>query len=185
MSILLIVGLVAIGLWMMSAYNGLVTKMSNVENAEKQIDIQIDVRFKLFENLAKIVSKAMDYESSTLANIVKLRSKWDSAATTEEKQAVEREMQQTGGINVVMEAYPDLTANENALELQRSVESAERKLGFAKQAYNDSITTYNISKRSFPLNLIVGIFSGVNRDFTMWELSKEDAKAKEEKSIEF
>jgi LemA protein len=177
------VGVIAI--WMIVSYNNLVSKVAIVENNEKAIDIQIDVRFKLFENLAKIVSKAMDYESSTLSNIVKLRSKWDSAATTEEKQAIEKEVNSYGGINVVMEAYPDLTANANALELQRSVESAERKLGFAKQAYNDSIQSYNISKRSFPVNIIVGMFSSVNKDFVMWELSSEDAKTKEEASINF
>ena len=177
------VGVIAI--WMIVSYNNLVSKVAIVENNEKAIDIQIDVRFKLFENLAKIVSKAMDYESSTLANIVKLRSKWDSAATTEEKQAIEKEVNSYGGVNVVMEAYPDLTANANALELQRSVESAERKLGFAKQAYNDSIQSYNIAKRSFPVNIVVGMFSSVNKDFVMWELSREDAKTKEEASINF
>lgn len=184
MTYLIIGGVILLG-WLLLSYNGLVAKVAQVENNEKAIDIQIDVRFKLFENLSKIVSKAMDYESNTLANIVKLRTKWDSATTTEEKQAIEKEVNSYGGINVVMEAYPDLTANANALELQRSVESAERKLGFAKQAYNDSITVFNISKRSFPLNIVVGMFSSVNKDFPMWALSAEDAKTKEEASINF
>lgn len=182
----ILIGLaVAVVLWVIMAYNGLVSKKAQVENNEKAIDIQIDVRFKLFENLSKIVSKAMDYESSTLANIVKLRSKWDSATSTEEKQAIEKEVNSYGGINVVMEAYPDLTANANALELQRSVESAERKLGFAKQAYNDAVTVFNVTKQSFPVNMIVGMFSSVNVNFPLWELSTEDAKTKEEASINF
>lgn len=181
----ILLGVGALVLFIIMSYNKLVTSTANVENSEKVIDIEIDKRFKLYENLAKIVSKAMDYEKSTLSEIVKLRTKWDSASTLEEKQDIEKQVNSFGGINVVMEAYPDLKANENTLMLQESVESAERKLAFAKQAFNQEITNYNILKRSFPTNLVVGLFSSVNKEFTMWELSAEDKVKKEEKNIEF
>jgi LemA protein len=180
---ILIIAAIAVLILIIMSYNKLVSAVANVENAEKQIDIQIDVRFKLYENLAKVVSKALDYEKSTLAQIVGLRNKWSEATTIEEKQEIEKQVNSYGGINVVMEAYPDLKANQNTLELQRSIETAERKLGFAKQAFNDSITDYNIQKRSFPVNMIVSMFPSVNKTFAMWELEAEDKKKKEESSI--
>lgn len=185
MGVLIIVGLVVLAAMVIMGYNKIVSSIASVENAEKQIDVQIDVRFKLFENLAKIVSKAMDYEKSTLSEIVKLRTQYNNASSTEEKQEIEHKINSYGGINVIMEAYPDLKANENTLELQRSVETAERKLAFAKQAYNDAITYYNIQKRSVPTNFIVSMFGSLNKNFSMWELPEEEKKSKESASIQF
>lgn len=184
MSLLLILGLVGVVIFVIMSYNKLVALVANVDNAEKQIDVQIDQRFKLYENLAKVVSKTMDFEKSTLSEIVKLRNKWSEATSLEEKQEIEKQVNSYGGINVVMEAYPDLKSNQNTLELQRSIETTERKLGFAKQAFNDSITAYTIQKNSFPTNIIVGMFSSVNKSFTMWQLDAEDKVRKEEASIQ-
>lgn len=159
-------------------YNRLIGQIETVRNNQKQIDIQLDRRFKVFESLINTVKKYMDYEQTTLKDVVALRTTAEHAkASGDEKARIAAENQISGiasQLNVVFEQYPDLKANQNVLQLQEEIVSTENKLAFAKQSYNDSIEIYNANKKSFPANLIVALFkSKLNVDFPYWQLSEQ------------
>lgn len=165
-------------------YNRMIGQIEAVRNNQKQIDIQLDRRFKVFESLINVVKKYMDYEQTTLKDVVALRSKAETAqAAGDEKTRMEAENQISkiaSGINVVLENYPDLKANQNVIQLQEEIVSTENKLAYAKQSYNDSVEIYNASKKSFPANVIVGMFKGsLDFDFPYWQLSEQDVAKQE------
>lgn len=166
-------------------YNRLIAQIEAIRNNQKQIDIQLDRRFKVFESLINVVKKYMDYEKTTLKDVVALRNQAQLAkANGDEKARIDAENQISkiaGGLNLVFEQYPDLKANQNALQLQEEIVSTENKLAYAKQSYNDSIEIYNASKKSFPANVVVSAFnSKLNVDFAYWQLS--DQKIAEQES---
>ncbi len=162
-SIMLALALLVIGLivWFIGIYNKLIHLIEAVKNNQKQIDIQLDRRFKVFESLINVVKNYMDYEKSTLMQVVALRNKSVSAANAgDEKGRIEAEngiSKIAAGLNLVFEQYPDLKANQNALQLQEEIVSTENKLAFAKQALNDSIERYNATKKSFLESIVVSL----------------------------
>lgn len=165
-------------------YNKLVAKVEAVKNNEKQIDIQLDRRFKVFESLINTVKKYMDYEQSTLKDVVALRNQAQTAKTSNDPEArmqAENKISAiASGINVVFEQYPDLKANQNALQLQEEIVSTENKLAYAKQAFNDSIEQYNAYKKSLFPSVVVKVSSAkLDVDFKYWQLDSEDVKSKE------
>lgn len=177
MSFLLIVIaiIVATILFAVLIYNSLIAMIEAIRNNERQIDIQLDRRYKVFESLINVVKNYMDYEKSTLKEVVALRNQAQAAkAQGDDATRMVAEDKISGilsGINVVFEQYPDLKANQNALQLQEEIVNTENKLAFAKQAYNDSIERYNAKKKSFPDSIIVGFFaSQLNFDFPYWRL---------------
>ena len=141
-SIMLVLALLVIGLivWFIGIYNKLIHLIEAVKNNQKQIDIQLDRRFKVFESLINVVKNYMDYEKSTLMQVVALRNKSVSAANAgDEKGRIEAEngiSKIAAGLNLVFEQYPDLKANQNALQLQEEIVSTENKLAFASQAFS-------------------------------------------------
>lgn len=170
-------------------YNQLIAMIEAVRNNNKQIDIQLDRRYKVFESLIEVVKKYMDYEKTTLKDVVALRAQAQSAKAsgdTAARMAAENKISTiAGGINAVFEQYPDLKANQNAMQLQEEIVNTENKLAYAKQAFNDSIERYNAKKRSFPANMIVGMFSSsLDFDFPYWQLAEGDVKAKEAYKVE-
>lgn len=159
-------------------YNRLIGQIEAVRNNAKQIDIQLDRRFKVFESLINVVKKYMDYEQTTLKDVVALRSQANQAhASGNEGARIAAENKISSiasSLNVVFEQYPDLKANQNCLQLQEEITSTENKLAFAKQSYNDSIEIYNANKKSFPANVIVSWFkANLDVDFPYWALSSE------------
>ena len=131
----------------------------------------------------------MDYEKSTLKEVVALRNQAQTAKQSGDPKArMDAENKISGilsGLNVVFERYPDLKANQNALQLQESIVSTENKLAYAKQAYNDSIERYNAKKKSFFPSMVVSMFSGkLNFDFTYWQLSADTVKKEEAYKVE-
>ena len=168
-------------------YNKAIKLIEAVKNNLKNIDIQLDRRYKVFESLIEVVKKYMDYEKSTLKEVVALRQQANESRSNGDQQArAEAENKISSimsGINLVFEQYPDLKANQNALQLQEEIVNTENKLAFAKQAYNDSIETYNIYKKSLPQNLIFLIVTSLNVDFTYWQLSESDKKLKEDYNV--
>jgi LemA protein len=174
--ILIILGIV--GLASISIYNKLIAQIEAINNNNKQIDIQLDRRFKVFESLINVLKNYMDYEKSTLKDVVALRNQAQQAQASgheADRIAAENKISDIAGkINVVFEQYPDLKANQNALQLQEEIVSTENKLAFAKQAYNDSIETYNACKKSFPDNLLVSLFrNSLDKNFIYWNLPEE------------
>ena len=186
---LILIGLlVIVGGYVVAVYNGLIAMIEAVRNNEKQIDIQLDRRYKVFESLINVVRKYMDYEKSTLKDVVALRNQAQSAKASGDKQgqinAENKISSILNGLNVVFEQYPDLKANQNALQLQEEIVSTENKLAFAKQAYNDSIERYNAKKKSMFPAVVVSLFSSkLDFDFPYWQLSDEDVKEKEDYTV--
>lgn len=180
--------IIAFFLWAIGIYNKLIRMIETVNNNNKQIDIQLDRRYKVFESLINVVRKYMDYEKTVLKDVVALRTKAqaaDAKGDTEAKMAAEDAISKIAtGINVVFENYPDLKANQNALQLQEEIVNTENKLAYAKQAYNDSIEQYNATKKSFFESFVVAIFkSSLDKEFIYWNLPEEKIKEQEDYTV--
>ncbi|MDF3054503.1 MAG: hypothetical protein K0Q74_410 [Gammaproteobacteria bacterium] len=187
-TIIIIVLAVLIFGFIIATYNRLIGLIESVKNNQKQIDVQLDRRFKVFESLINVVKNYMDYEKSTLKDVVALRNQAQVAHAQGDEQArisAENQISQAlGGLNLVFEQYPDLKANQNALQLQEEIVSTENKLAFAKQALNDSIERYNADKKSFFASMIVNFFkSKLDFDFAYWQLSLEKVKEHEDYTV--
>lgn len=188
--IILLVIFAVIAFWAVGIYNALIALIEAVNNNLKQIDIQLDRRFKVFQSLIEAVKKYMDYEKTTLKDVVALRNQAQAAKESgDEKGRIQAEdgiSKIAAGINVVFEQYPDLKASQNVLQLQEEIVNTENKLSFAKQAFNDSIERYEAKKKSFFESMIVGFFGDkLDKEFEYWGLSEKDVKAKEEYTVKF
>jgi LemA protein len=182
--IILIVALAIAG-FVVFTYNQLIALIEAVRNNQKQIDVQLDRRFKVFESLINVVKKYMDYEQTTLKDVVALRNQAQQAKAAGDEQgriAAENKISQiASNLNLVFEQYPDLKANQNCMQLQEEIVSTENKLAYAKQSYNDSIENYNATKKSFFTSMIVGLFKGkLDFDFPYWQLG--EAKVAEQEN---
>ena len=187
--IVLIAIVIIVFLYIISIYNKLIGLIEAVRNNEKQIDIQLDRRYKVFESLINVVRKYMDYEKSTLKDVVALRNQAQQAKASGDAQtrmqAEDKISNILGGLNVVFEQYPDLKANQNAMQLQEEIVSTENKLAYAKQAFNDSIERYNATKKSFFQSMVVSMFSSkLDFDFPYWQLDKDQVQSKEDYKVE-
>jgi len=185
--ILLIILAVLIAV-VISIYNKLIRQIEEVKNNKKQIDIQLDRRFKVFESLINVVKKYMDYEQTTLKDVVALRNQAQQAAAAgDEKSRIAAEngiSKIAAGINLVFERYPNLKADSNAMQLQEEIVNTENKLAYAKQAYNDSIERYNAYKKAFFQAMIVGLFSSkLDKDFVYWGLTEENIQKQEDYKV--
>lgn len=188
MTLLIILILVAIVGFVILTYNRLISQIETIRNNQKQIDIQLDRRFKVFESLINVVKKYMDYEQTTLKDVVALRSQAEQArAQGDEKTRIAAENKISDiatHLNVVFEQYPDLKANQNLMQLQEEIVSTENKLAYAKQSYNDSVEIYNANKKSFPASLIVTSFkSKLDFDYPYWQLSEEKIAEQESYTV--
>lgn len=185
----IIIILALLGAWIVSIYNKLIRYIETVNNNNKQIDIQLDRRFKVFESLINVVKNYMDYEKTTLKDVVALRNQAQHARAIGDEQgkiAAEDAISKiASNINLVFEQYPDLKANQNALQLQEEIVNTENKLAFAKQAYNDSIQKYNETKKSFFESIIVSMFpEKLNKEFIYWNLPEEKIKEQEAYTVD-
>jgi LemA protein len=186
--IIILIIAIAIGAFIVLTYNTLIRLIEAVRNNQKQIDIQLDRRFKVFESLINVVKKYMDYEQTTLKDVVALRNQAQGAKAAGDdptRIAAENKISDIAAkINVVFEQYPDLKANQNCMQLQEEIISTENKLAYAKQAYNDSIENYNATKKSFFTTAIVNFFkSKLDFDFPYWQLSAENVAAQENYTV--
>lgn len=184
--VLIIVALIFI--WAISIYNTLIGFIEAINNNKKQIDIQLDRRFKVFESLIETVKKYMDYEQTTLKDVVALRNQAVAAkAAGNEQGRMDAEngiSQIASNLNVIFEQYPDLKANQNVMKLQEEIVNTENKLAYSKQAYNDSIERYNAKKKSFFEAMIVSMFaSALDQQFVYWGLPEEQVQAKEDYTV--
>jgi LemA protein len=176
--VIIIVVLALVLVWFVSIYNKLIRQIEAVNNNNKQIDIQLDRRYKVFESLINVVKNYMDYEKTTLKDVVALRNQAQQAqATGNEQQRMGAEdaiSKIASGIHLVFEQYPDLKANQNALQLQEEIVNTENKLAYAKQAFNDSIETYNATKKSLVESMVVAMASSkLDKSFVYWNLPEE------------
>lgn len=182
--------LILIALWGIGVYNALIGLIESICNNKRQIDIQLDRRFKVFQSLIETVKQYMDYEKTTLKDVVALRNQAEAAKSTGDEQArmsAENQISKiASNINLVFEQYPDLKASQNVLQLQEEIVNTENKLSYAKQAYNDSVEKYNAKKKSFFEALIVRMFSAqLDKNFEYWSISEEAKQANEAYTVKF
>ena len=169
--IILAVVVVVLILWVISAYNGLVTLRQRVKNAWSQIDVQLQRRFDLIPNLVETVKGYTGHEESVLTKVTELRTSWAKASTVHEKAELANQLSNTlKTIMAVSENYPDLKANQNFSELQEELQNTENKISYSRQFYNDIVTKYNTKLQVFPDNLIASMFH-----FESEELFKVDS----------
>ncbi len=193
MTKLLLVILVFIALvlvWAIGIYNSLIALIEAINNNKRQIDIQLDRRFKVFESLIEAVKKYMDYEKTTLKDVVALRNQAQAAkASGDEKSRIDAEngiSKIASGLSVVFEQYPDLKASQNVLQLQEEIVNTENKLAYAKQAYNDGVERYEAKKKSFFEAMVVNFFAAkLDKAFEYWGLPDEQIKEREDYTVKF
>lgn len=190
MTALIIIAVIVIVLfiYIVSIYNKLIRMIEAVNNNNKQIDIQLDRRYKVFQSLIEVVKKYMDYEKTTLKDVVKLRSQATEAmkqGDTQKRIDAENQISKVASnINLLFEQYPDLKANQNALQLQEEIVNTENKLAFAKQAFNDSIEVYEATKKSFFESMVVSWFKAkLDKAFVYWNLPEETIKQREDYTV--
>jgi LemA protein len=156
-------------LFVIGVYNSLVTLRNRYKNAFSQIDVQLKRRYDLIPNLVETAKGYMRHERETLEAVINARN---SAVTASQRAAVspgdaaamnglnlaETQLSGTlGRLFALAEAYPDLKANQNMLALQEELTSTENKVAFARQAFNDAVTSYNTEIEKFPNNLVAGM----------------------------
>jgi LemA protein len=157
MSVLLIVlGVVALIAILM--YNSLIGKKNQVDNIFAGVDAVLKKRYDLIPNLVASVSQYMEHEKSTLEKVTEYRAQaMKPGISDEQKIALDAKLTSAlGAINIAMEAYPDLKANENVMHLQRSLNEIEEQISAARRAYNQAVTDLNNAIEMFPTNLIAG-----------------------------
>lgn len=167
--IIAIVVIVVIVLAVVLMYNGLVRSRNRVDNAWSQIDVQLKRRYDLIPNLVETVKGYAAHEKSTLEAVTQARA---NAMNAQEggnvAQQAQAENALTGALKslfAVSEAYPDLKANQNFLQLQEELTSTEDRIAYARQFYNDSVLNYNNSIQTFPRNTLAGMFNFEKREF--------------------
>ena len=174
-TIIIIAILVALVLWVIAIYNRLITLKNRVENAWHQIDVQLQRRYDLIENLVNTVKGYAKHEKEVFEKIAEARAKAMGATSPAEKAKAEGELTSTlKTLFAVAEAYPELKANENFLQLQEELTSTENKVAYARQAYNDTVYMFNKTIQVFPNNIIAGMLGF--KPFEYFEAESEEAR---------
>ncbi|HET8563269.1 MAG TPA: LemA family protein, partial [Candidatus Binatia bacterium] len=145
--------------WVIWTYNALVNLRNLIQNAWKQIDVQLKRRYDLIPNLVETVKGYMKYEQDTLQKVIEARSQAMASTSVKETAEAESVLTQTlGKIFALMENYPELKSNQNALQLQEELTTTENQLAFARQHYNDLVMRFNMKQEVFPSNIIASFF---------------------------
>lgn len=171
MSLLIVLAIVVVaGLYLLGIYNGLVTSRNGYKNAFSQIDVQLQRRYDLIPNLVETAKGYMKHERETLEAVVAARgaalnglaaakANPGDPAAMQALTGGENQLTQTlGRLFAVAEAYPDLKANQNMMQLSEELTSTENKVAFARQAYNDGVLFYNNKREVFPNSIIANTF---------------------------
>ena len=170
---IILVIVILIALYVISTYNLLVQLRNKVKDGWSQIDVLLKRRADLIPNLVECVKGYTKHEEGTLTAVIEARSKAVSATTPEEAMKAEGEMTQAlSRLFALTEAYPELKANQNFLDLQKSLEETENKITYSRQFYNDNVLNYNNKVEMFPSNLVAGLFKFEKAVF--FEASEKD-----------
>ena len=170
--LLVLVGLaVVIGLYAIGVYNGLVALRNRFKNAYAQIDVQLKRRYDLIPNLVETAKGYLKHERETLEAVIAARGAAQSASSRAAANPGDPDSMRAlagaesgltgalGRLFALSEAYPDLKANQNMMQLTEELTSTENKVAFARQAYNDSVLSYNTSRETFPSNILANLFN--------------------------
>src|SRR5712672_19336 len=173
--IIVVVLIVVIGLFFWLGFNGLVKRRNQVDNAWSQIDVQLKRRHDLIPNLVETVKGYAAHERGTFEAVTQARANAINAQTPADQAQAENVL--SGALKslfAVAEAYPDLKANQNFLNLQEELTSAEDRVAYARQYYNDSVLSYNTQIQKFPTVLLAGMFHFEKREF--FDAAPEDTE---------
>ena len=188
--IITLVVIAAIVFWVVGAYNRLVSLRNKFKNAFAQIDVQLKRRYDLIPNLVETAKAYMKHERETLENVIRARNSAVSANTAAaadpaSPQAIQGLVVAEGALSgalsklfALAEAYPDLKANQNMMQLTEELTGTENKISFARQAFNDSVMSYNTAVQQFPTNIIAGAFT-----FTAAELLQSTESDEEKQAV--
>jgi len=162
--------IIAVVVYLIAAYNGLVSKRNRYKNAFAQIDVQLTRRHDLIPNLVETAKGYMKHEKDTLEAVINARNSAvtglknaakDPSNPEAMKQLAQAEQGLSGALGrlfALSEAYPDLKANENMMQLSEELTTTENKVAFSRQAFNDSVMDYNNQVEAFPSNLVANNF---------------------------
>lgn len=173
-----------LALWVIFAYNRFVRLITRTKEAWADIDVQLKRRYDLIPNLVEAVKGYATHEKTAFENVTKARAAAMGASTVAEH--AEAENMLTGALKslfAVSEAYPDLKANQNFMELQRELSDTENKIQAARRFYNGNVRDLNISIDSFPGNIIAKMFSFMKQEF--FELAEGEEAAKQPVAVKF
>lgn len=191
MTLIIVLAVIAvIVFWTIGVYNRLVSLRNRFKNAFAQIDVQLKRRYDLIPNLVEVAKGYMKHERETLESVIAARNQAVSAsskvgldpadaASVQQLSAAEGTLTASlGKMFALSEAYPDLKANENMIQLTKELTSTENKIAFARQAYNDGVMQYNTGIEQFPGSLIANNFG-----FKAAELLQATESAEERKAV--
>ena len=185
--IILLVIILAIVFWIVGAYNRLVALRNQFKNAFAQIDVQLKRRYDLIPNLVETAKGYMKHERETLEAVIAARNQAvtvnanldpTNAAAVQQLSAAEGALSSSlGKLFALSEAYPDLKANQNMMQLTEELTSTENRIAFARQAYNDNVMQYNTSIEQFPGSLIANNFGFKSAELLQATEAPEERKA--------
>lgn len=182
---LIAIGIIVIlAIWLVSIYNRLVKLRLRRENAFADIDVQLKQRHDLIPQLIGSVKGYMQHEANVLTRITEARSRAIQADSVNEKVEAENELTRAlGGLNVQVEAYPDLKANENFMHLQREISDIENKLAAVRRFFNSATRELNTAIRTFPNNLVAGMFGFTEQP--MFDVGADRATVEQRPDVSF
>jgi LemA protein len=184
-TIILVITLVIV-LWIVAAYNRFVTLVNRAKEAWADIQVQLKRRYDLIPNLVETVKGYAAHESSAFENVTKARAAAMGATSATPAAQAQAENQLSGALKTlfaVSEAYPDLKANQNFLQLQKELGDTEDKIQASRRFYNTTVMTLNTAEQRFPGNVIANSFGFKPMD--LFELAAADAAAAEPVKVQF
>lgn len=183
-AIIVIVVVVILAAWLVSMYNSLVKMRNNRENAFADIDVQLKQRHDLVPQLVETVKGYAAHEKDTLERVINARNGAIGAKTIDEKIVAENALSSAlSGLKITLEAYPDLKANQNFLQLQEEIADLENKLSSVRRYFNSATKEYNNAVETFPSNILAGMF-GFRKE-VMFDLGEQRVALEEAPKIKF
>ncbi|WP_455668399.1 LemA family protein [Phocaeicola sp.] len=183
-TIIVIVVAVIVIAWVVSMYNSLVKLRNNRENAFADIDVQLKQRHDLIPQLVETVKGYAAHEKETLERVINARNGAISAKSIDDKIVAENALSSAlAGLKITLEAYPDLKANQNFLQLQEEIADLENKLSSVRRYFNSATKEYNNAVETFPSNIMAGMF-GFHKE-VMFDLGEQRVALEEAPKIKF
>jgi LemA protein len=166
LAIAIVVIILLVIIYPITAYNGLIRRRNQIENAWSQIDVQLKRRYDLIPNLVETVKGYASHERTTFEEVTKARTAAQQAQTVQEQARAENILTEAiGRLFAVAEQYPELRATENFQQLQGQLEETEAKIAVSRQVYNDAVLTYDTALETVPTNIVGNTFSFKAREY--------------------